>query len=374
MMRFAMAARCRHSAGELPMGRWSGARVMTAVALALCAALCGARALAAGKPFIPWTSLSNPILSYPNWSIKDVAMSYRQGEFYLYFSAFYPEKGEVRSHVVEVSTRDFVHFSQPLLNFDGEDDGWAGMCSPDVQRIGKQYILTFNSWGDKRGKPNELFYMTSADMVHWSARRPMAPNLTGANRVIDASVAAADGGYYLIWKEGSPSGGMHPRLAFAKSLDGPFAYVGSGLPSLLMEDGAENGLIHENYEFMHAKNQWYLLTTDYVLQGPHRGPAPDPDLRWSQQGPRLYALAPGSSWLKWQHGYALDIAPEKFNTVNRDNASAVYDWRAEDGYYYLIYAGCTERESYAGRGWNQLGLARSKDLVHWTIAGQTQGS
>lgn len=326
-----------------------------ALSALLLVALCGKVAAGEKRPFIDWESLHNPVLSYPDWSIKDSAMAYRDGIFYVFFSAFYPKQVDTISHVVEVSTTDFKHYSEPILNFDGKEDGWLGMCSPDVQRLNGQYVMTFNAWGDKPGKPNDLFYMTSSDLVHWSKRGTLALNLTGTKRVIDAALAAADGGYYLIWKEGPTTGKMRPRLAFAKSLDGTFEYVGDGLPALLMADGKDNGLTHENYEFIHSSGKWYLLTSDYTPQGLY-----------------LYTLEPGSHWLKWTQGRRLDTPQEKFNTNNRDNAAALYDWRRYDGYYYLIYAGRSEGKTFANRGWNQLGLARSKDLLHWAPAGQTQ--
>jgi hypothetical protein len=304
------------------------------------------------KTFIDWQSLRNPVLSYPDWSIKDAALSYRKGIFYVFFSAFYSDRGQIRSHVVELSTRDFKQYSQPIFNFDGEEDGWIGMCSPDVQRVGNQYILTYNSWGDKAGKPNSLFYKTSKDLVHWSQGKTLATNLIGDESVIDAALAHIDKGFYLIWKPNYVRGA---RIAFTPSLDQPFTLVGDGSPSLLMAEGKDNGLFHENYEFVQTNGRWYLLTTDYV---PH--------------APYLYALDTESGWLRWTQGYTLDIPKEDFNTVNIANASALYDWRQYDGYYYLIYAGCTERKTYAKRGWNSLGLARSKDLVHWSVAGKTE--
>ena len=326
-------------------------RCLKSALIGLLVVLFGIGAIAQKKPFIDWQSLGNPILSYPNWSIKDAAMAYRDGTFYVFFSAFYPERGQVRSHVVEVSTRDFKHFSEPIFNFDGEEEGWIGMCSPDVQRLGGKFVMTFNSWGDKPGKPNLLFYMTSEDLVHWSQRQTLARNLTQDKRVIDAALAEADGGYYLIWKEGT-QGHMKPRLAFAAALDQPFKFVGDGFPALLMADGNDNGLTHENYEFVHMKGKWYLLTTDYNPEGPY-----------------LYQLDPGSGWLKWTQGYRLQTPKEKFNTDHRDNAAALYDWRQYDGYYYLIYGGRMEGKTFAGRGWNQLGLSRSRDLIQWSAAG-----
>ncbi|MEJ2151262.1 MAG: hypothetical protein P8Z40_17610, partial [Chloroflexota bacterium] len=73
------------------------------------------------------------------------------------------------------------------------------------------------------------------------------------------------------------------------------------------------------------------------------------------------------------------IPEEAFNTVDRDNAAALCDWRARNGYFYLIYAGKNEerRDAFRGtashrpwpRGWNKLALARSRDLVRWYPAG-----
>lgn len=310
--------------------------------------------LAAGESsaFIDWQNLHNPVLGYSNWSIKDAAMARRGNTFYIFFSAFYQDHGQVRSHVVEVSTADFKHFSQPILNFAGLEEGWLGMCSPDVQKLSGMYVMTFNSWGFKPDKPNELFYMLSRDLIHWSRRRAIAVNLTGSNRVIDASLTAADGGFYLIWKEG-PQGAMHPRLAFAKSLHRPFHYVGGGFPKLLMADGKEDGLTHENFQFVRVGGKQYLLSSDYMPQAPH-----------------LYELKPNSDWLTWVNGRMLDIPREGFNSDMLANAGALYDWRAQDDYYYLIYAGCAERKTYAKRGWNRLALARSRDLVHWAVAGK----
>lgn len=320
--------------------------------IALLFQLTPAGAQPRNHPFIDWGNLHNPILSYPNWSVKDVAMAYKDSVFYVFFSAFYMDHGQIRSHVVEVSTRDFRTFSEPIFNFDGEEEGWIGMCSPDVQFMDNEYVMTFNSWGDKPDKPDALFYMTSSDLAHWSSRKPLAAALTTNRRVIDAALARAEDGYYLIFKEGLKN--QKPRMAFGKSLDGVFEFVQSGYPNLLMKDGKDNGLTHENYEFIQIDGKWRLLATDY--NPPH---------------PYLYAQD-NSNWLNWTAGYQLNIPTEKFNTNNVDNAGALYDWRSHDGYFYFIYAGRDENETYLKRGWNRLALARSKDLIHWSVAGQMQ--
>jgi hypothetical protein len=312
-----------------------------------------ARAWDAQKPFIDWVNLHNPVLSYPQWSIKDSAMTYRNGSFYVFFSAFYEEHGRIRSHVAEVSTPDFKNFSQKILDFDGEDAGWIGMCSPDVQRLGGTYVLAFNSWGDDPDKPDQLFYMTSTDLTHWSPRQPLATNLTAGQGVIDASVTRAGGGLYLIWKEGRPPQKMRTRLAEAKSLSGPWHFVGSGYPALKMASGDENGLTHENFEFNWIDGKLQLLSSDYP-HGHHE---------------YLYTLLDPSRPLDWGMGFELNIPAQSFNQLVPCDAAAIYDARKHDGYFYLIYAGRSEATTYLHRGWNRLALARSKDLVHWVPAG-----
>lgn len=310
-------------------------------------------AAACRQPFINWKSLHNPVLSYPHWSIKDAAMAFRQGTFYVFFSAFYQDHGRIRSHVVEVSTRDFKTYSRPLFDFDGKKAGWIGMCSPDVQRLGGIWELSFNSWGDDPKRPDQLFYMTSPDLVHWSPRHPLAANLTASQRAIDLSVTRNGPEYYAIWKQGRNPRRIRPRLATAKSLNGLWHLVGSGNPSLRMADGKENGLAHENFEFLWINGVMRLLSSDYP-HGHHE---------------YLYTCLNPSHPLEWGKGFKLRIPGQSFNRMVHCDAAALYDWRKYDGYFYLIYAGRNEQKTFLGRGWNRLALARSKDLIHWTPAG-----
>jgi hypothetical protein len=68
--------------------------------------------------------------------------------------------------------------------------------------------------------------------------------------------------------------------------------------------------------------------------------------------------------------HTFDLPQEKFNMESIANAAAVYDWPKDDGYYYLMYAGRNEGQTYAKRGWNQIAPARSKDLIHWPVPGE----
>ncbi len=307
----------------------------------------------APAPFLRWRGLRNPVLAYPRWSIKDAAMAWRAGRFYVFFSAFYRDRGQVRSHVVEVSTRGFRRFSPPLVNFDGRRDGWTGMCSPDVRRRpGGGYVMTFNSWGDQPHRPDQLFYRTSRDLERWSPRRPLAAGLTRGQRVIDAALAPVRGGFYLIWKENMHP--MRPRLAFAAHLRGPWRFVGSGLPRLRMAGGRDDGLTHENFTFARIGGRWRLYASDYGRGRRHQV---------------LYTQARAGDWLHWTGGVNLQLPRQRFNR-RTDDAGFIINWRRHDGYVYVIYAGRNETRSYLHRGWNRLALARSRGLRHWAAAGR----
>ncbi|MCI3920738.1 hypothetical protein MO973_10900 [Paenibacillus sp. TRM 82003] len=308
--------------------------------------------------FIDFERLRNPVLQYADWSIKDCACCYHEESeaFYLFFSAFYEDEGMIRSHVVEVETKDFRTFSDPILHLDGKDQGWLGMCSPDLLRHGDTYYLTFNSWGDLAGKPNQLFYKTSKDLVHWSeGYAPLAPSLTNGNRAIDASMIYENNAFYLFWKERTDAD--RTRLARAPSLSDDFEFVGNGYPTFVMMDGKDNGLIHENFCFFKTGDGWRVVMTDYMKDS------------FEHHNSYIYTLlAAGEEperFLAWGEGCKLDIERQRFNTDHRANAAALYDWRKYDGYFYLLYAGNAENTTFATRGHNRLGISRSTDLVNW---------
>ena len=322
-------------------------RILLMALLFLVALSVRGRAQAANA--LDWGNLCNPVLSYPRWSVKDYACTHRDGVFYLFFSAFYEDNGAIRSHVVEVTTRDFKTYSEPILNIDGEEEGWIGMCSPDIAKSDDTYYLVFNSWGDKEGKPNQLFYMSSADLIHWSPRKPLAANLTKGIRAIDAALAFENGKTYLFWKERQTT-----RCARGSSPDGDFQFIGDGHPNL-RKAGGEAVSWAENYTFFKTDGKWRLICTvkGHVpcIFGMDKSGAEDRD------------------WLTWVDGYQPELANQGFNTLDHANAATLCDFRSLDGHFYLFYAGNTEGKPYLGRGWNRLGLSRSRDLVKWYPAG-----
>ena len=313
------------------------------------------------KAFIDWDKLNNPVYSNEEWSVKDASMIYVEetGEFHLFFSAFFWVGDRVNSHVVSVKTSDWINFSEPLFIWDGDDLGYYGLCSPEIHVWDDKYVLTYNGWGDKKGKLNQLYYAVSEDLEHWEKHRPLGRNITKDYRAIDAALAFYDETYYLFFKDSKPIGHLPrvdlTRVASANELDGPWEFVYSGYAAFMPEDSLYTSKIHENYRLLQIDDVWYMQNTGYWPHNPH-----------------LYTIGGDPSekgwWTVWKDGRRLEIpVQEGFNTAHQANAGHLQDWRAYDGYFYLIYAGNTENESFWTRGDNKLGLARSKDLINWEV-------
>lgn len=318
--------------------------------LVLLVIMSSSLAVGSEKPFIAWEHLQNPVYSHEDWSTKDACMAYDGGTFYLFFSAFFWDRGRERSHVAGVTTQDFTTFSEPFFLLDGKEDGWDGMCSPNIARLGDTWFLTYNSWGDKPGVPNQLFYSESKDLEHWEHGKPLARTITrndgGPVRAIDAAVCLVDERYMLVWKENQT-----PMIAWGTHMcGGEWERIGPVQTSWF-----------ENAQFIEVDGVWHMLVTA-------RGPRPRRD-HLPYMARFVGELGTLASWTKWRMGQALSIPLETFNTNSRANAAFVADWREHDGHYYLIYAGHTEGVSHAGRGDNKLGLARSRDLQTWRVPG-----
>lgn len=327
---------------------------MTAAGAAMAFGGCvGRQAVSqSGLPTAFWSAIRNPVYAEPQWSTKDCCMIEKDGVFYLFFSAFYFTRGQGRSHVTGVWTRDFKTFSEPMFMWDGQEDGWIGMCSPDIVQLGDRYILTYNSWGDKKDQPNQLFYAVSTDLKEWRRDISLAHDLTAGKRAIDAAIAFDGQRYVLIYKEGRSPG--IPRVAWSASLDGPWAFVGDGHPKFTRLDKDFPAKTQENYQFLNIDGQWRMVTTDYAPHLMHI-------YRMDGDGREL------TDWLRWTDGQPLHFPEESFNTDHNANAGAIADWRHLDGYFYCLYAGRTEGITHARRGDNKLAIARSRDLKTWYV-------
>ncbi len=294
---------------------------------------------------VDWNAIQNPVYAHPEWSVKDACVAFNGDEYVVFFSAFFQDRGQIRSYISAVRTRDFRSFSEPFLLWTGEEDGWTGLCSPNISRIDGKFVLTFNTWGHNdnghpNGRFNQLLYAVSEDLISWSDHRPLGENLTRGKRAIDAALYEDKGVYFLVWKAFQT-----PKIAYARDLDGEWT---------AMED-PDLGWF-ENAQILDIDGETCMLFTGrghhpYLVQVTLFNPDGEPAFSASKKQPLVVPL-------------------QSFNTHERANAAFMWCEAGKDGLYrYLIYAGSTEGESYAGRGYNRLGLVRSLDGIHWSVPG-----
>ena len=177
--------------------------------------------------------------------------------------------------------------------------------------------------------------------------------------MIDGSLAWTGDGLILGFKAGLAGNQQAFEIAWSPdgSLEGPWHYVGK-------PDIKVNGDTIERDEFVSVDGTWRLMATSNVLDQP-----------W------LFKLAGNpdrpSGWLDWTDGYELAVPKAEWDSG--DGISSVnYEWansaflcndRADGGYYYLLYAGSNELTAFDGWGHAEIGIARSKDLIHWQVPG-----
>lgn len=272
----------------------------------------------------------NPV--YPDtglgWGVKDACVAFKDGVYYIYASAFFEDGGRERTHLIGVSTTDFKTFSQPLFCLDGQELGHIGLCSPNLAQRGGTYYMTYNSWGDQEGDPNQLYYATSTDLVHWEFNKPLARNLTQGRRSIDAAVWFTGDGVLLAYKDDQTL-----RFAVADDIDADnWTLVPSKVKAW-----------YENYCFAEEDGHLYMMATDRLHL------------------PAILEMRNGD-YGDWRVVKRLMPPAQGFNTDERANAASV-TWIPEQGRWLMIYAGRTEGVSHAGRGDNRLALAQSERLL-----------
>jgi hypothetical protein len=297
---------------------------------------------AADGATIPWAQLRNPIYSLADAAAKDVAVRLVDGRWRLLFSDV--REDPFRFRIGLSSSADLLAWS-PVEVWDQPEVG--GVASPDVTRDRDgSYVVTYNSHTtDVDGGGTKLYARTSTDFGRWLAPQRLAPGVRPApgDRLIDAALAHTDAGLFLGYNYQSDR--FEVAWSSSGSVGGPWRLLGE----------ADTGPL-ENYQFLLIDGVWHVLGTTipvhhevlYRLAGPPERP---------------------ESWLHWTFVRELAVPSEAWNHPPGEVANAAYlcDARPLDGHWYLFYAGSTELERFGGRGHAQVGVARSKDLVHWDV-------
>ena len=116
------------------------------------------------------------------------------------------------------------------------------------------------------------------------------------------------------------------------------------------------------YQFLELNGRWQLLATSNRFDHPYLF-----QLAGNPRDPR--------GWLRWSAGRALLVPQERWNhgrgttgvSYEHANAAFLVNRGPLHGRYYLIYADASELTSFAGSGHDELALARSTDLRHWSV-------
>jgi hypothetical protein len=293
-----------------------------------------------------WNGVRNPFLGYDDVAIKDAYAVRDDGGWHVGYSQVSEEP--FRFVIGSATSADLVDVTRGDA-FDIPAVG--GVASPDVVRAPDgRYVMTFNSHTtDEGGAATKLYYRTSDDLVTWSeAQRLHIDTLDGPEeKLIDAAIAFTDGGAFLAFKRDQTA-----NIAYSASgsLDGPWQALGAIVPAMT-----------ENYQFLRIGGVWHMLATTIPLLH-------DPTL-YRLDGDEQDPMA----WTEWTTVGAFEIEPQGWNDGPRldhevANAAYLVDALEQDGYYYLVYAGSSELDSYEGRGHSSLGVARSTDLARWEPA------
>jgi hypothetical protein len=243
------------------------------------------------------------------------------------------------------------------------DVATGGEASPDVTRSPDgTYVVTYQSFPhDRAGSEAKLYARTTTDFRTFSAPIRLAANLqnTPGDRLIDAALAWSPAGLLLGFKLGTTTGSEQQHFEIARSttgtLTGPWQLLGRPRISVY-------GDTIENYQFEHLNDRWLLLATSNQFD--------KPELFQLQGNP-----AQAADWLSWSPARELRVPQERWNpghgltgtTYEHANSAFLIDRRAVDGHFYLVYEDAPDMSSFGGQGHGALAIARSTDLVNWSV-------
>ncbi|HEY1738531.1 MAG TPA: hypothetical protein VGI86_07465, partial [Acidimicrobiia bacterium] len=303
---------------------------------------------------IDWSALRNPMLRSATSAVKDPALMFAGGVWHALFSDV-DTAGHWRIGLA--TSPDLRHWS--AITTMPHDPTIAGEASPDVVPMPSGgWVVTYQSFArDRDGGSPKLYFRTTSDLVHFSAQHPLGLALhpAASDRMIDAAVAYTPAGLLLGYKSGADVQHFEIARSTSGSLDGPWSLVGQ--PEIRVY-----GDTIENYQFLHLHGGWQLLATSNLLDRPF-----------------LFTLAgdPASptGWLRWSTGRQLDVPLESWNTgrgvtgstYEHANCAFIVNRGAVAGEYYLVYSDSPNKATFGGEGPAVLALARSRDLVTWSV-------
>jgi hypothetical protein len=329
---------------------------LVAVAAVIVGVAATSAALVTATRSVAWSRLRNPILGFHDRALKDPAIVWAAGRWQALFSSV---DAAGRWRIGTATSRDLARWTAPAEL--PHDPAVEGEASPDVGPAPDgSFVVTYQSFvHDTGGGQAKLYYRTTTDFRTYTPPRPLGRDLHpgASDRMIDAALAWTPAGLLLGYKYGLPDRAQAFELARSPtgSLDGPWQLVGRPDISVYADT-------IENYQFLHLGNGWQLLATSNRFDRPF-----------------LFTLAGDPTtpdgWLRWSAGRELHVPQEQWNpgrgttgtSYEHANGAFLVDRQAVAGHHYLVYADAPEVSRFGGAGHDQLGVARSTDLVHWSV-------
>jgi hypothetical protein len=307
--------------------------------------------------FIDWETLRNPILGAEDHMMKNQSVVWKDGLFYVFTGQRYESDHPGPQTRGIWRTPDFMDFE---LIIEPNLRTYFG----DVKEIDGTWHITNNGTGPSGEL--EVLHASSPDLLTWTPRASITPYLV-ADPIIDGALARIDGFWFLVFKN-RISHLPYVTRSTSTNLDGSWLS-----PELAVAGG--EGFIDGFAEAFH------LIEIDSVQRVV--GTARDPDpfrcerlvyFTYTCDHETFIYTVPEpvgqlASWTQWRHKRRLRIPFEEWNTVMHANSGHVADWRDHDGFFYASYSGSLEGERFDLRGHGKLGLARSRDLLHWRVPG-----
>ena len=314
--------------------------------------------------FLDWGAVRNPILGFEDRRLKDQAVGYADGWFHIFTSTGFADDDP------EAATKERSFYrSRDLLTFEPfrDDDlnpPGAGIGSPDLIEIDGVWHMVFQLPDPDLPDNRRLFLTTSTDLRQWSSPIELAPDVLPDQSIIDGALIRRDGAFFLGFKWRQPQLFYVTRSTTA-------ALDQSWLPAehaLAPVDHFFYGFA-ENFQFVDIDGRLRMIATARDPEGVRC-----PNLYTCSHEPFIYEVASGDGstlddWRLWTHKTQLAIPYESWNAIMHANTGFLSDWRVHDGFFYLTYSGALDSESFQTRGHDKIGIARSRDLVHWRVAG-----
>ena len=312
--------------------------------------------------FIDWANLSNPILSKPDRMLKDQAVVYYDGYFYIFSSTRF-ENNDTGNKNVFYRTQDFKTYKEIF------DENIADGGSPDIIKVGETFYMIFQcSISSDDSNMQRLFYSTSTNLINWSKSKEIATDLQPFMRHIDGALAYENGYFYLGYKGWQT---FFVTKSVNKQLDGNWLRA-----KWSWAGGPFNWA--ENYQFTKIDGVWHMIATSkpvfnnffelikillHELFHPYVG----------NHEPYLYTMDVSEdsfkNWARWVNKTHLNVPGEDWNQLMIANSAYLCDWREYDGYFYLFYAGANDWYRFEERGHCKIGVVRSTDLKNWYLPG-----